>query len=568
MKITYFTVSNYRSITTAYKIDLQNLTVLIGKNNEGKSNLIKALCLAMELIHDSCKVKQGKFISRQHYVWREDFPINLQKNKKLKNKETKFRLDFQFTSEETEQFHKKIGSVINGNLSVDICIKQDEKFTITIPKRGKNTKVLSEKINEVSSFICEKISVQYIPAIRSEADAYDVISNIIEEDFAQTIDVEYQKSVDYITKYQESRLAELSSQIKEPLAKFMPNIKDVQLQISNRYSRTRRYMADKRIEINVNDGVLTSLSHKGDGVKSLTTMAILSRIHTKSRIIIIDEPENHLHPEAIHYLNTIFTELSENNQVIISTHNPIFTNRLIMASNIIVSSGQAQAAKKVDEIRKCLGVMISDNLMYSEYVIVVEGPSDKEIICKKILLDEKLAPLLKSKYITVRSIGGTHNLQGELYNLERYLCKYLVILDNDSAAKVEINKIQGNKSIPFNSNRFRYFMLPLHKESELEDLYNQDIYKELLMENQIDISHSKFKNKARKWSTRLKELAVLSGQELSDETINEYKEKISQKVSGDLNGQFTTEASDLLDEIILKITSDIDELMYKNVTSS
>jgi len=32
MQLTYFTVSNYRSITNAYKLDLQNMTILIGKN--------------------------------------------------------------------------------------------------------------------------------------------------------------------------------------------------------------------------------------------------------------------------------------------------------------------------------------------------------------------------------------------------------------------------------------------------------------------------------------------------------------------------------------------------------
>ena len=50
MKLSYVSVSNYRSITDAYKIDLSNLTVLIGKNNEGKTNIIRAIKLGMEII--------------------------------------------------------------------------------------------------------------------------------------------------------------------------------------------------------------------------------------------------------------------------------------------------------------------------------------------------------------------------------------------------------------------------------------------------------------------------------------------------------------------------------------
>lgn len=51
MKITAFSVSNFRSITSAHKINIsKHTTVLIGKNNEGKSNLLKALQVAMELL--------------------------------------------------------------------------------------------------------------------------------------------------------------------------------------------------------------------------------------------------------------------------------------------------------------------------------------------------------------------------------------------------------------------------------------------------------------------------------------------------------------------------------------
>ena len=45
MKLSDFSVVNYRSITTARKIKTNNMTVLVGKNNEGKSNILRALTL-------------------------------------------------------------------------------------------------------------------------------------------------------------------------------------------------------------------------------------------------------------------------------------------------------------------------------------------------------------------------------------------------------------------------------------------------------------------------------------------------------------------------------------------
>ena len=55
MKLNKFSVRNYRSIASQSDINLQSFNVLLGKNNEGKSNLLKALNIAMETL-----LKQGK----------------------------------------------------------------------------------------------------------------------------------------------------------------------------------------------------------------------------------------------------------------------------------------------------------------------------------------------------------------------------------------------------------------------------------------------------------------------------------------------------------------------------
>lgn len=378
MELIYFTASNFRSITTAYKIDLKNITIFIGKNNEGKSNLISALRLAMEIINYITRISRRNLPSSL-YLWQEDFPISLQNCKKIKNKNTEFRLDFKLNEQEIQEFYEKIGSNINGDLSINIKIKQDSTFSITIPKKGKDATSLSNKIKIISQFICDKISIQYIPAIRSEADAHDVIRDIIEEEFAQTNDPEYIKAQEYMLSFQKRKLEDLSQRIKAPLSTFMPSIKKVTLNLEERMSRNS-VLKSKELQIYIDDGVSTPLSLKGDGVKSLTTMAILSKTTAKNRIIIIDEPEAHLHPEAIHYLKNVLFKLASENQLVISTHSPIFVNRTSISSNIIIDNHKAQPAKRIDQIRTTLGVKTSDNLLYADYVIVVEGPSDKAVI--------------------------------------------------------------------------------------------------------------------------------------------------------------------------------------------
>ena len=47
MQLVSFSVTNYRSITAAYKLSVRQSTVLIGPNNEGKSNVLRALVTAL-----------------------------------------------------------------------------------------------------------------------------------------------------------------------------------------------------------------------------------------------------------------------------------------------------------------------------------------------------------------------------------------------------------------------------------------------------------------------------------------------------------------------------------------
>ena len=77
MRLVEFSVTNFRSITKAHKINLQDMTVLVGKNNEGKSNLLTALNIAMRAIlqhsqdYNHFRDLEGEYL----YNWNRDFPI-------------------------------------------------------------------------------------------------------------------------------------------------------------------------------------------------------------------------------------------------------------------------------------------------------------------------------------------------------------------------------------------------------------------------------------------------------------------------------------------------------------
>lgn len=85
-----------------------------------------------------------------------------------------------------------------------------------------------------------------------------------------------------------------------------------------------------------------------------------------------------MHPEAIAQLEKVIKSLAENNQVIVTTHNPLLVVRNKISSNIIVENGKAKPAKSLEEIRNILGIRASDNLINSKYVLVVEGQTTKK----------------------------------------------------------------------------------------------------------------------------------------------------------------------------------------------
>lgn len=559
MQLSYISITNYRSITEAYKLDLSDLTVLLGKNNEGKTNIIRAINLGMNIIKNMDILYKRKILHKSVYDWHEDFPISLQNSRKLKNKKTEIRMDFILNEKEMEGFFEKTKSNINGNLSIYITINEENKLSVTIPKRGKNAKSLTAKLIDISPFICENFDVQYIPAVRSEEDAYDAIYNLVEDELANIDNEKYREALEYIESVQKKQLENLSKKVEAPLQTFLPQIKSINLYMAH-FANNRRITPRRSISIEIDDGVLTSLSHKGDGVKSLVTIAMLSKMSSlRERMIIVDEPENHLHPEAVHYIDSVLLELSKTNQVLISTHSPILVNRTSISSNLIVDSGKVKKASRIDEIRETLGVVCSDNLIYSDYVVVVEGPSDKAVLEKMFLNDSELRKCLVNKSVTIRSIGGTRNLKSEIYALQHYCCNYLIILDFDSAGKDAKKQIINKLSIE--ECKFRFFIKKNKKDTELEDLYNGNIYKEYLNSKGIDISDSLFKNNSLKWSDKINRIAAKYGIDFTKEMENEFKEEISKLVCDSIENGFTEEGTELIDGILKKIKEDLKKMM-------
>lgn len=556
MKLHTFSVSKFRSITTAHKIQFSQVTTLIGKNNEGKSNFLKALQVAMQLINshsfDEISRRRAPLSERHPYQWLRDFPIQLQENKRSAG--TTFKLEFIINDDESADFKKIIGSSLNKSLPVEISISKDNNVNVRLVKAGKGTKKLINKSHLIAKFIADRINFNYIPAIRTESESLELVSNIVSNELrALEEDEDYKRALETIANLQAPVLKKISKQLEAPLKEFLPSIKSVKIEIAD---TSRRVALRRDVKVIVDDGTPTDIAHKGDGVKSLAALGLLKNLNSnkETSILAIEEPESHLHPAAINQVNDIIRSISSNTQIILTTHNPLFANRSDIKSNIIISEGSATQAKNIAAIRDVLGVKASDNLINAAYVLVVEGENDQKIITQLLTLNStKLTKALKSNALAIETLHGANKLSYHLNILKSQLCITHILLDNDDAGRKAFNDAESLNLIkPADATFTKCIGM---KDSELEDMINPLIYRDaFLNEFNIDIFSTNFRGN-QKWSERLKNLFDKNGTIFRPTEEKKAKYLVAEAVAQNPQNALIDAKRGALDSLITKLDS-------------
>jgi len=525
VQLVNFSATNYRSITTAHRIEFSNVTVLIGKNNEGKSNLLRALEAAMLLLRQHAISEVGKnrrtiLGDAEYYVWKRDFPIQLQSRRTAN--QTILKLEFLLDDEECVEFKQEIGSNLNGSLPLEIKIGKDSAPTIRLVKSGKGAKTLTSKSAAIARFIGQRIYFNYIPAVRTDSATIDLINSMLSQELrALEKDDRYLSALATIATLQQPILDELATRVQVPLKEFLPSIKSVKLEISE---VSRRFSLRQNVSVVVDDGTPTSLEHKGDGVKSLAALGLLKSKNARNgaSILAIEEPESHLHPAAIHQVNEIIQSIAKTSQVIITTHNPLFVDRTNIKANIIVTDGAATAAKNIASIRDLLGIKASDNLTHANYALVVEG--DEDALALRALLpalSDKIGKALKNNFLIIEPIGGAGNLSYKLSLLKNSLCATHTLLDGDDAGRSAFAKAEKDALITVASCTF--INCNGMTDAEFEDCIDLNVYKDAVLDEQgVDLTSAKFRGN-NKWSQRLKTTFLDQGKPFTDSLASKTK---------------------------------------------
>lgn len=248
--------------------------------------------------------------------------------------------------------------------------------------------------------------------------------------------------------------------------------------------------------------------------------------HLNNGLIVIDEPELHLHPRWQKVLLELFIELSSltRNQFIISTHSPTFINDKsynhiirVYKDNDNISNKVVLKDSETFKIKDILHIVNSTNnekMFFADVVVLVEGITDR-LVFQKII--------------------------GDL--VER----------NDISKIIEIVEIKGKT----NQDKFRAFLdnleIPSYFIADL-DFINEigtEGIKALFQTNESKIEKDVIKNPKSKDGDSLVqslEEAITSNSTVELKDLWEYIKSFRRKLRPDLKG----EEQKLLDEFILE----------------
>ncbi|WP_141329922.1 ATP-dependent nuclease [Corynebacterium variabile] len=559
LKLRKVSVRKYRSIDRQASFDVGNFSVLIGPNNQGKSNLLRATALGMAIIRGWSRIAPGRSALREppisyvlsvsrrgipshshgadiEYYWDRDFPVFARQRKGAQTS-TIIQLDFALSASERDEFKSSTGISINDNLPIKITLGE-MKVKLEVPKQGKGNHDL--KSRAIARFVDKHISMLYIPAIRTNLTAIDIAQEILTSRRRKLQeDEEYNQLLEKIQSYHDSIDSDVEEILKRTLDRFVPGTLAVDL-------KTKSVASSWEIEdISIDDGSLTSLTSKGDGIQSLVALALTlewtrSRNHPDRQLIIaVEEPESHLHPGAIHELRSVLSGISEDHQVMVTTHSQSLVNRNSIGQNVIVSDRTAHPARNIEDLRKILGVEVSDSLTSAEVMIILEGKLDYLTLPKILGLKEpRVRELIKSGRITFMAAGSGSKISTLVAAANAILAKPIAIVDGDSAGKSDVKKLLESGKI--NNTSVVSIARPNSKYSELEDLFKDSIYMESV-ESVIGFSlNEKQKStlangQTQAWSERLQRILEDCGVPDAEKTVAKAKSVVADRVSASVD---------------------------------
>ena len=259
----------------------------------------------------------------------------------------------------------------------------------------------------------------------------------------------------------------------------------------------------QHFRINVSDSLrpeAIELEGRSRGLQWFFSFFLVFLVETKeshdNTVLLLDEPGLSLHPIAQYDLAKFFRKLSEDNQLIYTSHSPFLVDMDNLANVKAVyvnkETGKTQvsanlrynekdAEKSIYPVHAALGLTVSDTLLLGCLPILVEGVSDQiylNLVKRYLIANGKLKYSKELVFIPtggVRGVGPISTLVSARDDELPY-----VLLDSDKSGKDYKNKLTGGRYKDERDKVLEVSDFLGEDQYEIEDLFpNEAIVREI-----------------------------------------------------------------------------------------
>jgi hypothetical protein len=467
MKLRRITVSSYRSLFDftpgGAPLELEcsdGMNLLIGPNNCGKSNVVRAIELALEpeATISAERDLPGKAararptVVLQFQVGRNDPAADLvRKVQHLRNSGDEqgsrdgsttltFRVRFERDAEQgTFRRRADFGFPVPDDKrdALDKAVRLfHERVRFVITRSGESLEsILEGKFREVLR---------------------DVVSETLRQEYEQAIG----RRESYLDDLQAALFKPLTDQVAADLSTIFPEVNAVEL----RPNIPEIDATIANLSVQVADSAITDLASKGTGLRGGVIAAMFRYLATHSRhsmVFAVEEPESFLHPAAQESLRENLEQLAERDEitVIATTHSPFMVPRrqdatLFALTKDASGATRLEATARGDEQRATLigGLFRDPQVSYvldsvqqvppdAVGVLVVEGTTDVSFLRTAARLLGRRS--LDGVHLVASSGAGAAATQAVVLQAG---CSVPVcaIFDNDGNGKAAFDRLRGS----------------------------------------------------------------------------------------------------------------------------